>query len=298
MTAVQTEQVTFTEGMRVRVADPAYTEDGGYVMPNFYGQVGTITGVHTEDGWYVQHPEREHLTNTIGARYLTPVTEDEVTESASTETPERLPLAVGTQEVPVPLAIGMRVTIADGALRYRGRALTESAYGKVGEIQTGPEPDTGYGADTVVWLVSWDGRNGYRESEWIRAEYLTPESAEDALRRQVETLTRERDEARTARDTAVTDLASFKETVQTVGLQYAEDNDLCGIFDKCMEELGLEGRERGYDIPVRVDTTITVSVTATSRSKAEDAVTDELVRQVLGYRYTGLDWEVEDEEDY
>lgn len=66
--------------------------------------------------------------------------------------------------------------------------------------------------------------------------------------------------------------------------EWADDNDLCGVFDRFMTEHGLEGRERDYEVRVTGNFEVYLSRTATSLESACDAVD---ARDVID----ALEWE-------
>lgn len=63
---------------------------------------------------------------------------------------------------------------------------------------------------------------------------------------------------------------------------WADDNDLCGTFDRFMTEHGLEGRERGYEVRVTGTFAVYLSRTAASEEAACEAVDKSDVIEALG----------------
>jgi hypothetical protein len=45
---------------------------------------------------------------------------------------------------------------------------------------------------------------------------------------------------------------AWKESASEIACQYADDNSLCGEFERCMEEIGLQGRARPHVVVLRV----------------------------------------------
>lgn len=76
---------------------------------------------------------------------------------------------------------------------------------------------------------------------------------------------------------------TWKERAIVTAHEYADRHDLCGEFDRCMEEIGLRGRERDFNVDVEVTLPITVRVTATSADSATQMVDESDVEAaVLG----------------
>lgn len=94
----------------------------------------------------------------------------------------------------------------------------------------------------------------------------------------LDTVRREaRDEQRRA------DLAEFerwKEDATQTAHRYADNNNLCGEFDRCMEEIGLAPRERDYCGTVVV--TVNLSATGRDADDAAEAMADN-IREALPY---------------
>jgi hypothetical protein len=76
-----------------------------------------------------------------------------------------------------------------------------------------------------------------------------------------------------------------------VAHQYANDNSLCGEFDRCMEEIGLPTRVRDREFEVTVRVTVEAPARAGDAPDRDDI--RESVRNAIGYAYNG-DWTVED----
>ena len=71
----------------------------------------------------------------------------------------------------------------------------------------------------------------------------------------------------------------WKERANDVAIEYAENNDLCGEFERCMEEIGFRGRYSEYDVTVSV----TLRVTAHNEDSAEEEANDLMYRFENGY---------------
>lgn len=78
-------------------------------------------------------------------------------------------------------------------------------------------------------------------------------------------------------DRAENALQYFKDRVVEVGNNYAETNDWCSTYDEIMEELGLPGRTRSFDVYVRVTASYLVTVDATNYEGAQDTVREQSV---------------------
>jgi len=70
------------------------------------------------------------------------------------------------------------------------------------------------------------------------------------------------------------ELEEFKQRVSDVGEAAAEKHDWCSVYDDIMEELGLPGRLREFEVDVEVTYTTTVTVEARSMDDAESVVND------------------------
>lgn len=68
------------------------------------------------------------------------------------------------------------------------------------------------------------------------------------------------------------DLVDFKKRVVDVSREYAENHDMCSVYDDCMDELGLPHRERDYEFVVEVTYRQTLLVKSTSEDEAETRV--------------------------
>ena len=73
---------------------------------------------------------------------------------------------------------------------------------------------------------------------------------------------------------AVNEHETFKSRVVEVGLDYAQRNNFCGEYDRCMAELGLPGRDRDFAVPVTIEHTFYVTVTAADCDTARELVED------------------------
>ena len=124
-------------------------------------------------------------------------------------------------------------------------------------------------------------------------------SETDLLREQIAKLTDERDALTADRNRAqalaasrATELEDFKTRVQEIGYRYADDNDLCSVFDRCMEEIGLPGRPREFTVCVDATVHVHVTVEASSEDDAADNVDSDSVRYAIReavQRYGSLD---------
>lgn len=85
-----------------------------------------------------------------------------------------------------------------------------------------------------------------------------------------EEVTRLRDQLRNER----LEFERWKENAQEVATDYANSNGLCSEFDRCMEAIGLEGRQREYDVTVRETRTYSFSLTVPRGTDVEEYVRD------------------------
>ena len=102
-----------------------------------------------------------------------------------------------------------------------------------------------------MWLIggTFPGHRGWRvEARYVtnvdtpEATPTTPDTSEaDALRERIANL--EESARRQARE-----FEAWKARATEIAHQYAEDNSLCGEFDRCMEDIGLEPRTRDYAV--------------------------------------------------
>lgn len=97
----------------------------------------------------------------------------------------------------------------------------------------------------------------------------TPTTQEiDRLRNSVDTL---RQEIAAARIEPITSMRSPQlDTFWAAAQQVADDNEMCGVFDRIARDMGGRSREDDYLIEVEVTLTTTVWVPVTERN-AEDA---------------------------
>lgn len=92
---------------------------------------------------------------------------------------------------------------------------------------------------------------------------------------------------------------SWKERATETAHAYANRNDLCGEFDRCMEDIGLPGRAVDHTVSVTVTITHRASVTITARDAddaAEQVGTDEIIEAIE--QETGVDINSLDGWDY
>jgi hypothetical protein len=78
--------------------------------------------------------------------------------------------------------------------------------------------------------------------------------------------------------------------------QYADNNNLCGEFDKFMVSIGLRPRLRTYSVTVAVNMSVLVNVEAQSADDAQNQVTDEEVANAVrsAARDGDIDWDATD----
>jgi hypothetical protein len=84
---------------------------------------------------------------------------------------------------------------------------------------------------------------------------------------------------REGRREAEREFEEWRQRATEIAHQYADDNSLCGEFDRCMEEVGLEPRNREYEVTVTEERTYTFTMTARDSDDAYNEARD---------RYTDL----------
>lgn len=92
-------------------------------------------------------------------------------------------------------------------------------------------------------------------------------------------------EARAAKDR---EFAAWKEEASRIACEYADENSLCGEFERCMEDIGLQGRNRDYEVTV----TFSLTVTARNEDEAEEEAAS-ILRDDIYYRMSSADFDVE-----
>lgn len=100
----------------------------------------------------------------------------------------------------------------------------------------------------------------------------------------------ERRQTRALREQLTTTQTGHREWIESLASdarQWADDNSLCGQFDRFMEEHGLAGRSRDFTVDVSVSVSLSVSLTisATGESDAEDRVDRYDVEEALRSRF-------------
>lgn len=127
----------------------------------------------------------------------------------------------------------------------------------------------------------------------IQRQYLSlvvPEGPSEPSEGLPETFTREDvdrlvREARAAKDE---EFQQWKERANEVAIEYAIENDLCGEFERCMEEIGFRGRNEDY--------TVTFTVTVSARN--DDGARDEAIERVYNMTYSDLRCAIDSVEEY
>ena len=201
--------------------------------------------------------------------------------------------ATGIVVIEPELQPGDTVRVSDVAVDSRGYNVPNTLRGQLGTLDF---------HDYAGWFVRpLDGGYG----EYVAAEHLTKLSETDVLQAEVTRLT---DQLAVSRQ-AIEDTRSlmrqqfeqfeaWKANLQAVALQAAEDNDMCRVFDRVMEEVGLEGREREITVRVTFDGYTDITVMATSYEAARDQITDDdVVQTLVDFPYRRhLDWTADEEE--
>ncbi|MFE7423421.1 hypothetical protein [Rhodococcus sp. NPDC057529] len=77
------------------------------------------------------------------------------------------------------------------------------------------------------------------------------------------------------------------ESLASDAREWADDNSLCGQFDRFMEEHGLAGRSRDFtvDVSVSLSLSVTLTISATGESDAEERVDKYDVEEALRSRF-------------
>jgi hypothetical protein len=76
--------------------------------------------------------------------------------------------------------------------------------------------------------------------------------------------------ARHERDSAVRELADFKQRVRARMIQEAEDRDWCEDFDRILAEFGLEPRTRNWRVTFEIIGTVEVTLLAKNADHASE----------------------------
>jgi hypothetical protein len=90
-------------------------------------------------------------------------------------------------------------------------------------------------------------------------------TTEEALREELQAARLELEQARR-------EFALFRERVNELGNEAAEEHDFCGVYDELMQRLGLPGRERSWSVSADVMFRATVSVKARTYDEAKEIV--------------------------
>jgi hypothetical protein len=127
-------------------------------------------------------------------------------------------------------------------------------------VQTDPDNET-----TTVWVHAVE-----------RAPEATPAGPDLFPRADVERMIREAEDRarREVRAAMTAEFDRWKENATEIAHTYAEENSLCGEFDRAMEEIGLRPRARDYTVVVSVSRTITASSEEDARDLAREEVDD------------------------
>lgn len=71
--------------------------------------------------------------------------------------------------------------------------------------------------------------------------------------------------------------------------RYADDNNLCGEFDRCMEEIGLPPRSRDYTVTLSLNVAVSVGATGRTDDDAADQAIEMFRNDPRAY-LEGVDW--------
>ncbi len=198
--------------------------------------------------------------------------------------------ANGSSQSAEPL-LGKRVTVLPGAAAYgTGRdAIVVRSYHSEDEVRVDllfdGETDVrcNYTAETYRLLdddalglgaVLVHLRHASTQRDTAQRERADAVDRIRALEERIGTLETSLREAQSRVQRIVSEHDEWKRRATVTAHEYAERHDLCQEFDRCMEAIGLEGRERDYTVPVEVNLTVHVNVRAKSADEAEDAATD------------------------
>lgn len=114
------------------------------------------------------------------------------------------------------------------------------------------------------------------EADMLRATIATLESnlatAQQQRTEALDALTLSRQQSRDALARTLEGFETWKQNLQAVAYEAAQENSLCQVFDDVMERVGLEGRERAIDVSVDFNGSTTITVHATSTQRARDMI--------------------------
>lgn len=127
------------------------------------------------------------------------------------------------------------------------------------------------------------------------AVVFTLQRQQDEVKKPIERLTFERDEAQRL----LREQHEWRDSAVRQAHEWADDNNLCSTFDDFMEEIGLPRREREYAVLVQVEASVTVNVTAASEEDAERLVSRDQVIAAIenGVSYAVDDWRTDGAEE-
>lgn len=253
----------------------AHRQYDGTTSSNYVTLIVPATDDRSRGMWALEERYDDLLTDggltrsdyrgwTLEAHYVTPTT-----PGFTTPDPNR------------PLAVGDRV-----------RLLTREGTGdsqEVGDVGTVLEVDHSYGVDALV-TVEWP-RTGETSNRFAsRYERVTEEASQEAseasqtveeapartfTQEELEEAVRQaRAETKEAGDAA---LREFKEYANGIAVEYAKNNDLCGNFERCMEAIGLMGRDEwdeAHRHPYHVTYSVTLTVEGSDDNDASDRAYD------------------------
>ena len=170
---------------------------------------------------------------------------------------------------------GDTVRVSDAAVGSRG--YSSGARGQVGKLDFFDSYDGWY-------VRPQDGGYG----DYVAAEHLTKLSETEVLQAEVTRLTdllavsrQAIEDTRSLMRQQFDQFEAWKANLQQVAFEAAERNDLCGVFDQVMEEVGLEGREREIEVRVTFEGSTYVTVMATSVDNARDEITESVLLEAM-----------------
>ena len=253
---------TFTPGTRVKVSDPAHTNPHrGYVDPSVFGLVGTVA-TRQDDGNNLlilfpghspgeQYVAPDCLTLAPDETPATPEPSPLVGHltTARTSDTERAVWVYVIAALPDGKVFGVNLGSNRSYVLPEGSGMRFDTFTNVGT----PENLSRLGGDVLTALTSFLSST---------AALPSTETSQDA------TSAFERGKAE-QRAADLTEFESWKASATRTAHEYANNNSLCGEFDRCMVEIGLEPRTREHLVEGTVTVTYPFSVTVETTDSDE-----------------------------
>ena len=90
---------------------------------------------------------------------------------------------------------------------------------------------------------------------------------------------------------------AWKESLNEAACDRADDQGWCSDFDAFMNDWGMQGRRRTYEVEVEVTGTVTIRVEAANASDAQETVSRAQIIDAASSRLDNLDFDVKDAEE-